>query len=550
MLNRHCLRVSKGLFAFLIFSSAFSQGEKIETLKKDLASANDPASELVILLDLSYAFEDISLDSMMVYANRAKLMADKLENKDLLAESDLCIGISQWRKGQLSLGKETIEKVVSYSQASENKSLEANALHQKGRIHNYQGQYSEALEANQTALTIAENLKDSTLIPKVLRSIGGIHYNIRDFESAEEYWKKGLELAIRSENYIAAASLLNNIGAIHKDNNNSIEAIKYFKMALKMHPSNSCQQIYSILNIAETYASINNSDSAILYFNKAQLISKRCDDFVINIATSVGIANVNRKKGDYASAIEVLLETLSLTESKEHLREKSILLFNISGTYEEMDNTDLALDYFKQYSLLEDSIISDETSKKIVEIESQNQLNKIQNDQRIALLAKEKQIIIQRLLTIIFVVGFVSMIFLAWIYYRNFKRNKESNIALTALNSEIENQKSVLKSQADELQTLNNQLEVKVNERTEELKAKYIELKSKNEKLSEYAFINSHLLRAPLSKIMAISELLSRGDYEIDRELNEALISSSKELDDIIHEIAQLVSDEELTRRD
>lgn len=52
---------------------------------------------------------------------------------------------------------------------------------------------------------------------------------------------------------------------------------------------------------------------------------------------------------------------------------------------------------------------------------------------------------------------------------------------------------------------MNELLEQRVKERT-------AELQSRNEQLTEYAFINSHLLRSPVSKILGLINLL-----EVDR---------------------------------
>jgi light-regulated signal transduction histidine kinase (bacteriophytochrome) len=56
-----------------------------------------------------------------------------------------------------------------------------------------------------------------------------------------------------------------------------------------------------------------------------------------------------------------------------------------------------------------------------------------------------------------------------------------------------------------------------VRERTHELEVQ-------NEKLTEYDFINSHLLRAPLARILGLADLLCLENTSVsDRELIESL---------------------------
>ena len=71
-----------------------------------------------------------------------------------------------------------------------------------------------------------------------------------------------------------------------------------------------------------------------------------------------------------------------------------------------------------------------------------------------------------------------------------------------------------------------------------DLKAKNEDLETQNKKLAEYAFINSHLLRAPLARMLSVSQLI---EIEIDTKKHKNLIlnlkSSALEMDKIVHKI-------------
>ncbi|GAC1313535.1 MAG: hypothetical protein NVSMB24_36890 [Mucilaginibacter sp.] len=67
------------------------------------------------------------------------------------------------------------------------------------------------------------------------------------------------------------------------------------------------------------------------------------------------------------------------------------------------------------------------------------------------------------------------------------------------------------------------------------------EIKDQNTKLREIAWIQSHLVRAPLSRIMGVANLLSHPDCDetTKKELLEYLDQSTAELDDIIRDIVK-----------
>jgi len=84
------------------------------------------------------------------------------------------------------------------------------------------------------------------------------------------------------------------------------------------------------------------------------------------------------------------------------------------------------------------------------------------------------------------------------------------------------------------IEKLNRELESKVELRTKMLK-------EQNAKLMEYAFVNAHVLRAPVSRILGLVNLLiksqaprSNEEQEVIQHLNE----SSKELDIVVRNLS------------
>ncbi|MFZ5998983.1 MAG: GAF domain-containing protein [Bacteroidota bacterium] len=95
-----------------------------------------------------------------------------------------------------------------------------------------------------------------------------------------------------------------------------------------------------------------------------------------------------------------------------------------------------------------------------------------------------------------------------------------------------------------EIVRMNQTLEQRVKERTQELE-------TQNKQLTEYAYINSHLLRGPLSRILGLINLI---DYtgtrdEKEKELIQHLRQSGDELDHVVRKINDAILDgNELSR--
>jgi len=89
----------------------------------------------------------------------------------------------------------------------------------------------------------------------------------------------------------------------------------------------------------------------------------------------------------------------------------------------------------------------------------------------------------------------------------------------------------------EELSSMNNGLDLMVKNRT-------AELEERNYQLTEYAFINSHLLRAPLARILGLTDIIRRESTDpITVDLMNKLFNSCGELDEIIRLMSTQLSD-------
>lgn len=131
----------------------------------------------------------------------------------------------------------------------------------------------------------------------------------------------------------------------------------------------------------------------------------------------------------------------------------------------------------------------------------------------------------------------------------------EQRDELVALNEELRSSQEEVLAQRDalaekieeladkneEIATINTNLEKIVEQRTKVLE-------DQNKRISEYAFINAHKLRAPLASILGIINLMNHeASTEAQLTLNKHLLKSADALDEIVRSINQMLERE---RRD
>jgi signal transduction histidine kinase len=122
----------------------------------------------------------------------------------------------------------------------------------------------------------------------------------------------------------------------------------------------------------------------------------------------------------------------------------------------------------------------------------------------------------------------IFMVVLIRTRYNLFINEIKSRLALKA-------SKEALQIQAEEITSINENLEGLVRDRTRELERK-------NKALEEYAFINAHKLRAPVASILGLIPILNSLDVDrYGREVLGHLNSSTEKLDSIVHSITEAI---------
>jgi signal transduction histidine kinase len=109
---------------------------------------------------------------------------------------------------------------------------------------------------------------------------------------------------------------------------------------------------------------------------------------------------------------------------------------------------------------------------------------------------------------------------------------RDSNDELAIRNTELTRANHELTSLNQQVRTMNHELENRVTARTRELV-------ERNEKLTEYAFMNAHLLRSPVSRIKGLINLFGITKEAEEKERVQSLLNeTAEELDHVIHTIS------------
>jgi len=129
-------------------------------------------------------------------------------------------------------------------------------------------------------------------------------------------------------------------------------------------------------------------------------------------------------------------------------------------------------------------------------------------------------------------------------YEHERKKVVEINNDLQRKNEEINYQNSIIQSQNLELKSYSEDLERKVNDRTELLSNMNRDLTAHNLTLEQFTFITAHNLRSPVAQIQGLIHLIGH-DIKSGTDANETLEQLNKSavnLEEVVHDITRILN--------
>lgn len=399
----------------------------------------------------------------------------------------------------------------------------------------YKNSIDAAVENYLNALTYFKKGKNLQGEAKVYNNIGNLYRDIDSYKSLDNFYKS-LNIAKKLKIKDLIAGLYLNIGTANQKLKNFPKALSYYKLSLEMFKNlgNKVGITQSHQNLGVLY--LNLRDYAKAEENLLEGLAKAKEEKLFNSAASINLtlSSIHIAQKEFDKAESTIKEGLIYTRM---LKDEKLEYNYILTSYElesKRKNYFKALNYLQQAYKQDSARYANNISDKISLLESQHvQLEKQRENELIIARQKYTQILFLAS-SIVALLAF----FVIFLLVKNMKKSSLTNIELTRLNEEVSKQK-------DDLDRTNQNLEQLIEVRT-------MDLKKKNNKLSEYSSHLSHQIRSPVATLKGLM-LLESDDLIEKGEFVEQLGKCINDLDDKIINInenlnnpnrSSLISDE------
>jgi signal transduction histidine kinase len=374
------------LLLFTAFANAQNAQDIIDGLKKDLKSNPDNKKRATIYSDLTWYYSNISLDSSMVYGEKALFESKKINDSTIIAQVYSDIAMIYFKKSDYKKSNENYLKAYSIRKARNDVKGMAKINANLGNIYQVQGKLKLAMQTYLSAYEYFSKINDLKQLSIIKGNIGAIYYELKDYSKALKYINEVITYS--EENNLKEPLCRNYLtkGNILLSMNDTIASIKAYNKSLFF-----CNEVGDLFTISKS-----NNNLAII--KQAQNRTEESKKLFAKVAeqrklfNSDGAFNKNRLNEAYTLLKENKFEEAKkiLLEINEFFIEKK-LDFELSNSYKylvpiyaRLNKPDSVIYYQSLYEQTVEKATKLANVKETAELETKYQTEK-----------KEKQIILQ-----------------------------------------------------------------------------------------------------------------------------------------------------------
>lgn len=361
-----------------------------------------------------------------------------------------------YRKAKYDSSLIILNKGLTIAREINDSTLQSAALLNLGNAYSYMGNHTPAIEYYFKGLAIEEKLKSQQYLQWYFNNIGVVFGTQKNYRKGLEYFLKSREAAESKPSSKSLDLLYNNIGWVYMLLNKTDSALIFLNTSLQLSEKSKDKYSLSMClhNLAEVYIKLKQYERAYLYAVRSYEICKKHgfrDQMVQNL---LSMGSLRYEQNYYDNAENYLLQAVRLSRSigsKAHTASVSLLL---SKLYEKQNDYKNAFDYYELYSKTNDTVLNQDNSKRIAEMNTkymteQKQkeielLKKNEEIQNLELSKNENKLQQQRSISISIFVGFVLLMITAILLYNQYVLNKKINHELQKAYTVIEEKNSLI----------------------------------------------------------------------------------------------------------
>lgn len=498
------------IIPFLSKADKYVDSVKVAILNLEHQHLTD--SVLNTRLELIKYVKESDYDLFLELAGQNIVLAQKHRRNWALIDVYMEMGEVLITKGIYSGALNHLNKAMNLAQNNAYKPYKGWINIAIGNAYNSMLNYEKSLHFYRSALEVFTETRNIDGIGLAATNLGNCYSLINDPKNAEYYLKMGLEyretlgnvvelgftrmyystFSIKQGNYQQAESnlqdLLNDLDQANVLKNGNFQA----------HEAGVLQgEIYSLLAQCENHK--NDFNSEFTFLHKAVNIYKSINDDLHLAAIYNRIGKRYLETNNYSKALYSADSAIQIAQKSVVLTEQANALSLKSEAYANLGNPQKALESFKAYKIISDSIYNNSVIQAISNVDVLTKTMEKEKDISLLSLQLEQHRKLRFIIITIAIVFFLLILLFVLLLFRRFKKEKQVGMMLKEKNLQIS-------GQAVSLEKLNQKL-IQLN-------------KSKD----RFHTIIAHDLKSPIAAFYSIFDLFYKSYDSLAEEDRKAFI--------------------------
>lgn len=397
-LNRHPKRDTTRIGLFTMLSLAQLPGDPVKGLMyADSAIQLAKALKQDRMLAAAYMAKARGYDFKLALKNAintsflALNIYQKLDSRSDIANCYIKISYDYYAIANYAASLDYAQKATNIAKQTGNKRLYALSLQELGISYTLLADYPKAIDCYLRQLKLMEALHDTAYIAKVAGNIGVVYYYLKKYPEALTYYNRCLSILqhLHEQGWVAVA--LNNIGGVYMDMGDYTRVIEYNQRALAINLELKIpkSEANDLADMSVAYTHMNRYPDAFNSLHRAMVIFEQIGaknnmsiacgqlaslymDAPANVLLKQGVSPSQR----YVASRKLQQRAVRLANETKNLNNEADQWKNMSGMLEKQSDYKGALNSYRNYIRLKDSIFNDKKRQEITRLNIQYDYDK------------------------------------------------------------------------------------------------------------------------------------------------------------------------------
>ncbi len=443
MIKRNYNRITIFLFlvAFPIAAHPLNGQENSNYPYHDsVCSQLDDHDRFVYLVELYKEYYKTDRELILYFANKIEPLALAYGTEPQIADVFKMIGAAYYNIGKARETKHYINKALETYRTLGDTIWELTMWVYLGAAENMAGNYTKALESYIKAFELESYYFDSLDIHTrsttdfntrgdILNGIGNVNIRLGNYEKSREYYLLAREVFMMVKDTVDMANVHNNLGNTFLWQGEYDRAMEYYLDGLKYTGEHAFDKQRALLysNVGNVYWYKEDYKQALTWMLRHMELNRQLGDVAALSSACNNVGGLYIYLGDYDRAEPFLLEGLSLARMANLRISVQQNLLALSDLAAARNDASTALDYYKQYVAVKDSILNDRVTLQITEMQTKYDTERITNELKYeSLKVKNRERLIYSIVLIAFFIMIVSV--LLFNRYKLKQRNQKNEL--------------------------------------------------------------------------------------------------------------------------